>query len=278
METVADDAARVTARHWLVLAVATFVAASGSAFVVGIAFLLPHLHTALGMSLSQAGVLVAMPSVGMTLALIAWGWLVDRTGEKLVLSSGAALMAIALAVALAVDSFVWLAVLLLVAGAATASGNSASGRLVVGWFPAERRGLAMGVRQMSQPMGAAIAALTMPLIAQSYGLKPALAVPLVMACVSVVAALVVVTDPPRPDRGAAGAASGESEGKRNGEGVVEGGTEGAVAREAAAVAAERSPYRVSDYLQRIHGVSVLLVLPQAIMQSFLLAWLVLGHG
>lgn len=254
METVAGSAERVTARHWLVLAVATFVAASGSAFVVGIAFLLPHLHTALGMSLPQAGLLVAMPSVGMALALIAWGWLVDRTGEKLVLASGAALMAVALAVALAVDSFVWLAVLLLIAGASTASGNSASGRLVVGWFPAERRGLAMGVRQMSQPMGAAIAAMTMPLLAQDHGLQAALAVPLVMACISVVAAIAVVTDPPRPD------------------------ADEASVGEARTVIKGRSPYRESDYLQRVHGVSVLLVLPQGLMQSFLLAWLVLGHG
>src|SRR5699024_12167626 len=75
---------------------ATCGAASGSALVVGLAFLLPHLHTELGMSLTQAGVLVAMPSVGMALALIAWGWLVDRTGEKLVLTSGSVLMAVGL--------------------------------------------------------------------------------------------------------------------------------------------------------------------------------------
>ena len=248
METTAGDAHRVTARHWAVLAVATFVAASGSAFVTGVAFLLPHLHTVEGLSLSGAGVLVAMPSVGMALALVAWGWLVDRTGERLVLTSGAALAALALTGALLTDSIPLLAAAFLVAGAATASGNSASGRLVVGWFPAHRRGLAMGVRQMSQPAGAAVAALTMPALAETHGLRAALAVPLAMAVVSAVAALVVVTDPPRATRTAAGAA-------RSG-----------------------SPYRASRHLQRIHGVSVLLVLPQGLMQSFLLAWLVLGHG
>src|SRR5699024_12404124 len=160
----------VRAPHGLVRAVATSLAASGSAFVGGFAFLRPHLHPELGMSLTQAGVLVARPSVGMALALIAWGWLVDRTGEKLVLTSGSVLMAVGLAAALTTDEFLLLALILLVTGAATASGNSASGRLVVGWFPAERRGLAMGIRQMSQPVGAAIAALTMPLLAESHGL------------------------------------------------------------------------------------------------------------
>lgn len=230
---------------------ATFVAASGSAFVVGIGFLLPHLHADLGMSLPRAGVLVAMPSVGMACALIAWGWLVDRTGEKLVLVAGSVGAAVALTAALATDSFALLAVFLLLAGAATASGNSASGRLVVGWFPVHRRGLAMGIRQMSQPLGAAVAAMSMPLLAQSHGLRAALAVPLAMAVVSAAAALVVVTDPPDP-----GAPSGP----------------------AATHATSCSPYRGSDHLQRIHVVSVLLVLPQGMLQAFLLAWLVLGHG
>ena len=86
----------VTARHWLVLAVATFVAASGSAFVIGVGFLLPYLTSEMGLSLSRAGVLVAMPSVGMALTLIAWGWLVDRTSEKLVLVTGSSAAAAAL--------------------------------------------------------------------------------------------------------------------------------------------------------------------------------------
>ncbi|MDV8000079.1 MFS transporter [Rhodococcus sp. IEGM 1408] len=254
METVAIDPARVTARHWLVLAVATFVAASGSAFVVGIGFLLPHLHTDLGMSLPRAGILVAMPSVGMASALIAWGWLVDRSGEKLVLVAGSVGAALALTAALTTDSYPLLSVFLLLAGAATASGNSASGRLVVGWFPAHRRGLAMGIRQMSQPLGAAVAAMSMPLLAQSHGLRAALAVPLVLAVVSAVAALVVVTDPPHPP--VPPRPTGQE----------------------APDAADGSPYRESRHLQRIHVVSVLLVLPQGMLQAFLLVWLVLGHG
>src|SRR5699024_12031482 len=43
---------------------------------------------------------------------------------------------------------------------AAASVNSASGRVVMGWFPRHRRGLAMGIRQMSQPLGTSIAAVT----------------------------------------------------------------------------------------------------------------------
>ena len=265
METVKHESTAVTPRHWLVLAVATFVAASGSAFVVGVGFLLPHLTTVEGLSLSRAGVLVAMPLVGMATALIAWGWLVDRTSEKLVLVSGSVGAALALAAALFVDSFTLLAILLLVTGAFTASGNSASGRLVVSWFPAHRRGLAMGVRQMSQPAGSAVAAMTLPLLAQSYGLAAAFAVPLVMAVVSAVAALVVVTDPPGHLAAPPSAPSAAVP-------TVTG------TASATRPPADGSPYRGSDYLARVHGASVLLVLPQGMLQAFLLAWLVLGHG
>ena len=247
----------MTVRHWLILAVATFVAASGSAFIIGVGFLLPYFTTEMGMSLSRSGMLVAMPSVGMALTLIAWGWLVDRTSEKLVLVAGSVAAACALTVLLFTHSFGAMAVFLLLTGSATASGNSASGRLVVGWFPPRRRGLAMGIRQMSQPVGAAVSAMTMPLLAQSYGLAAAFAIPLAMAVVSAVASFVVVTEPPVTPPAPA-----------RGTGPIP----------TAPAAADRSPYRGAFYLQRVHGVSVLLVLPQGMLQSFLLAWLVLGHG
>lgn len=249
MDAEARGETRVAPRQWAILGVGTLAASSASAFVAGVAFLLPYLHSEAGLSLPAAGALVAMPSVGTALTLVAWGWLVDRAGERLVLVSGSVLTTAALAGALVTPSLTLLAVCFLLAGAASASAASASGRLVVGWFPAGRRGMAMGVRQMSQPLGAAVAAMSMPALAASQGLWAALAVPLAMTAVSAVAALVVVTDPPRPDR-----------------------------RDPGSAALARSPYRASRYLHRIHGVSVLLVLPQALMQSFMLAWLVLGHG
>lgn len=266
MSAVTTIANQVTARQWLILGVATFVAASGSAFIIGVGFLLPHFNSGMGMSLTRAGVLVAMPAVGMALALIAWGWLVDRVGEKLVLVSGSIAAALALTALLFTHSFAAMAVFLLLAGAATASGNSASGRLVVAWFPPHRRGLAMGIRQMSQPLGAAVAAMTMPLLAQRFGLAAAFAVPLVMAVVSAVAALVVVEDPPAPAPAPAAA------------GVAPTDTGASPSTASTPASAGESPYRGSDYLLRVHGVSVLLVLPQGMLQAFLLAWLVLGHG
>src|SRR5450631_1444355 len=47
-------------------------------------------------------------------------------------------------------------------GRAGGSVFAASGRLILGWFARAERGLAMGIRQSAQPLGVAIAAVTLP--------------------------------------------------------------------------------------------------------------------
>ncbi len=50
---------------------------------------------------------------------------------------------------------------------------AASGRLILGWFAASQRGLAMGIRQSAQPLGVAVAAVSLPSLA-ARGLPAAL--------------------------------------------------------------------------------------------------------
>ena len=118
------------------------------------------------MDLAQAGLFSAMPSIGMVFTLIAWGYAVDRLGERVVLALGSALTAAAAFAAAASESLVLTGAFLLLGGMAAASSNSASGRLVVGWFTPERRGLAMGIRQTAQPLGIALGALAIPELAE----------------------------------------------------------------------------------------------------------------
>ena len=66
-----------------------------------------------------------------------------------------------------------LCVLLALAGAAGSSVNSASGRAVMAWFPAEQRGLALGIRQAAIPIGGALAAIALPPIEQAGGVQAA---------------------------------------------------------------------------------------------------------
>lgn len=236
-------------RPWLMLAFGVLAQASSTVFVSTPAFLIPLLHTERGLSLAQAGLLASAPTLGLVLTLIAWGALSDRIGERWVIASGLALTAVAAFGAMFVDSYLALGALFLVGGMASASPNAASGRVVIGWFPKERRGLAMGIRQMCQPLGVAIAAVTVPVLASTGGIAVALLVPAVLCAVSAVLCAVGIVDPPRPPRRAA---------------------EGQQAHPQAAW----RPYRETSLLWRIHAVSMLLVVPQFTVSTFGLVWLV----
>src|SRR5256885_6168414 len=68
------------ARRWLVLAAGTVALTVGSALQYGLAYLIPALRAS-GLSLAQAGVIVACPPPGLLLTLGARGAPPDRGGE-----------------------------------------------------------------------------------------------------------------------------------------------------------------------------------------------------
>ena len=89
----------------------------------------------------------------MTPTLLPWGLLTDRVGERIVLPLGLATGAVALACAGIARGFEQLVLLLVAAGALSASVNAASGRAVMQWFDPSERGLALGIRQANVPLG-----------------------------------------------------------------------------------------------------------------------------
>jgi MFS family permease len=250
-------------RAWTVLGLGVAAQTAGTLFVSTPAFLIPLLHAERGMSLAEAGVLAAAPTLGMVLTLIAWGWLADRVGERIVIAGGLALTALAAAGAIAADGLIPslgygpLGILLLLGGAASASTNSASGRIVVGWFPKDRRGLAMGIRQMSQPLGVTAAAVTVPSVAAASGVSAALVISLVATGVLAVACTIGLRNPPRT--------------------VVPKPVPTATTPNPVTVR-PRNPYRGDGFLWRIHAVSILLVVPQFTLTTFALVWLVSDQG
>ncbi|HET6735700.1 MFS transporter [Mycobacterium sp.] len=237
-----------TLRRWSMLGVALSTTLCANVFINGAAFLIPTLHSERGLDLAQAGLLSSMPSFGMVVTLIAWGYVVDRIGERIVLALGSALTASAAFAAASAQSLIAVGVFLLLGGMAAASSNTASGRLVVGWFPPERRGLVMGIRQTAQPLGVALGALVIPQLAETHGVSAALLFPAIVCAVSAVVCAVAVIDPPRPPRAEA--------------------TDDDLA----------NPYRGSAMLWRIHAVSVLLVVPQVVVWTFTLVWLMSDRG
>lgn len=147
-------------RYLLIGLVATLVSCS---FQYGLGYLLPALR-AEGVSLPRAGLLVSAPIAGTTCGLVLAGIAADRYGERRVLGLGLPVTGAFLIAASGVDDLLFRALLLVAAGAFAASAQATSGRLVLR-FPVGRRGLAMGIRQTSQPLGIVAAALALPALA-----------------------------------------------------------------------------------------------------------------
>jgi sugar phosphate permease len=222
-----------------VLAAGTVALTAGCTFQYGLAYLIPALRGQ-GLSLAQAGLLVACPTVGLLLTLVAWGAVADRRGERLVLASGLGTAGLVLLAATRVHGTAALGGCLVAAGAAGASVYAASGRLILGWFGPGERGLAMGIRQSAQPLGVAVAAVTLPTLS-GHGLTAPLLFLGGFCLAATALVLTVVSDPARPRRGP---------GERDG-----------------------SPYQ-APALWRIHAASAILVLPQFTVSTFALVFLV----
>jgi sugar phosphate permease len=233
-------------RRWLILVVGLVAMIAGCAYQYGLPYLIPALRADNGLSLREAAVLISCPVAGLLIALTLWGVAADRWGERIILGTGLTVAGLALLAATFVTATPALAACFFAAGVGGASIHAASGRLILGWFAAHERGLAMGVRQTGQPLGVGLAALTLPPLAAHAGLRGGLY--LLAACCLGAALLVgvLVRDPERP-------AAGEDEHRG------------------------RSPYR-TPVLWRIHAASALLVVPQFAVSAFALVYLVDARG
>ncbi len=241
-------------RRWAVLGAGLYAQLAASLPIYGLATVLPNIRAEGEVSLARAGLVVAAPAAGLLVSLYAWGALADRIGERVVIVTGMGAMGLALALTPAAagldrsphEALLLWSALLVVAGAGGASVNAASGRLVLGWFGARERGMAMGIRQTAQPLGVAAAGLLLPPTARAWGLWWCLAIPAGLSLLAAVLVLAIAQDPPRPARTAA---------------------------DGTAVAAAASPYR-EPMLYRVHVSSTFLVVPQFVVASFALAYLV----
>ena len=240
----------IPAGAWRMLALGVAAQAGGTLLISTPAYLIPLLHLQRGLPLAEAGLLTAAPALGVVMTLVAWGAVADRHGERWVIAGGLALTSVFAFAAAAVSGYVALGLMLFLGGAAAASSNAASGRVVVGWFPRSRRGLAMGIRQMAQPLGVAIAALLVPHLAEGVGIWAPLVVTGIATAAIAAACALWIANPPRP----------------------------AVDPTSAAGAPPVNPYRGGHFLQCLHLLSMLLVVPQFTLSIFGLVFLITSLG
>jgi len=163
----------VSRYRWVILGAGTLAQTSFAALVVGLPVLAPLLRTEYHLSLSRTGIVLGAVSFGMLPMLLPWGLLADRFGERAVMGVGLAGAGIVFLVVPATHGFAWLVGLLVLAGALGSSINAASGRAVMGWFGAEQRGFALGIRQTAVPIGGALSGVALPSIAARGGIRDA---------------------------------------------------------------------------------------------------------
>ncbi|HVI37596.1 MAG TPA: MFS transporter, partial [Gaiellales bacterium] len=122
------------------------------------------------------GAVFAAVGLGSAVALIPAGMLVDRFGARPVLLIGAAINLCAYLAASVAPNAALFAAAIFLAGVGSSAVPVAGMSSLLREFPPERRGIALGWRQLAVPMGGAIGAAALPLLAHVGGVRLALIV------------------------------------------------------------------------------------------------------
>jgi MFS family permease len=138
----------------------------------GLGILAGFLQQDFGLSTLQVGLLMAASTAAPILALPIVGDLLDRRSERMIVGTGATVLAAGLVLSALGPNFATvLASLFIVGGYSTTQpGGSKS---VSDWFRDGQLGFAMGIRQAGLPLGGTAAAASLPVIAGIWGWRPA---------------------------------------------------------------------------------------------------------
>jgi MFS family permease len=172
-------------RRLLVLALAC--QASISIVQWGLGVIAPDLQQRYGLSAASLGALVNATALGNAVALIAAGVVVDRSGPRRPLLFAGSACGLLLITGALIENPVGLGVALFASGVAGAVVAVAATVSVFHGFPPDRRGFALGMRQMSVALGGLLAALLLPLAVDIGGVRLALAMSGVLTAVTAVA-------------------------------------------------------------------------------------------
>lgn len=212
----------------------------------GLPLVMPEILRHFNVLLPVGGLITNAPAFGILGALVAWGVLADRYGERLILGLGVGLAGALFAATAFVEQTWAVIVLLALAGAAGSAAMVGGGRIVLRWFRPPERGVAMGLRQVSFTLGMAAAAFALPPMARDHGLPGVLLLCSGVSLLAAVLAALFMADPPPT-------ASGQDD-------------------ERAA-----SPYR-QPALWRVHATSALHVVPQVVVSTYGVDCLVTTYG
>lgn len=155
--------------RWRVLGLAVVAQTSASIVSQGVYTLVPFLQSTFQLSQAKAALSVTAVNAGQVMSMMLMGWLIDKYGERGVVGITMLAMGVAAIIASFAPNYTVLLACLVLLGASYASVQPGGTKAVLNWFAPAQRGMATGIRQAGLPLGAAVAAITLPILAIEHG-------------------------------------------------------------------------------------------------------------
>lgn len=182
--------------RWLILTIATWSQASATLITYGVGPLTAIWQKQLGLNASQAGLLISTVQIGPLLSMLLIGYVLDRYGERWVISLGSCLLGLTFFLISLTTDYLLLLVLLGIVGIWYGTAQPGGSKVVLRWFSEKERGLAMGIRQAGIPIGGAIGGTLIPYLSLHFGWQTAVYAQAALAIVGALLFLVLYRDPP----------------------------------------------------------------------------------
>ena len=184
--------------RWLILVVLTMTQIGASVAALSFGPLAPFLQETLNMTRAQVGICTSSLYLGCILVAIPSGRLADRFGVRLVLLIGPAMMALFFLAISQTTSHQMLWVMALFAGMGYGVINPSTTKAIISWFSARGRATAFGIKQSGVTAGAAIAAIMLPSLCLSLGMRNAIFIVGIVVMVLAILCYALNRDVPLP--------------------------------------------------------------------------------
>ncbi len=181
--------------RWAVLIVATVAQATACFLVQGLGAFAEYMQEAFNLSTFEIGLLVSAAQFFPVIGLLVAGELLDRFSERLIVGVGSLIVAASLFILSYARSYENILIGLFIVGMGYSTAQPGGSKSVSIWFSKSQRGLAMGIRQAGLPLGGALAAASLPLVAASYGWRAAFLVGASVAFIGGVLFIIVYRSP-----------------------------------------------------------------------------------
>ena len=183
--------------RWTILIV-TLLAQCGIGAPAAIFVLAVFFQDDLHLAKTQVGLLNSALSLGITISLLASGWIADRLGTRRVLVAGLWLIAGATAAISLTRSYAAGLLLFVVTGIAIGVGIPSLMKSIVIWFPPQERAFATGIMRTGVPLIAVAAAAMLPSLALAFDWR--IAIRVLAAVIAVCGAIAFLLYRERPDQ------------------------------------------------------------------------------